>query len=116
MEYLILVTVQADELESYLKSWNSQDIPEVKIIQGPYVSYQSIEGSQSIIIIETEKLGKAEQFCKSLQYTESIKLTPIMDDKKTIEELEDRIRVINRGGHLRHESRLGGDTHDITAR
>ena len=88
MKYLVLVTVKVDELESYLKSWNSQDIPEVQIIQGPYVSYQSIEGSQSIIIIETEKLGKAEQFCKSLPYTESLKLTPIMDDKKTIEELD----------------------------
>jgi 7,8-dihydropterin-6-yl-methyl-4-(beta-D-ribofuranosyl)aminobenzene 5'-phosphate synthase len=88
MRYLVLVKTSNNKLESYLKNWNKKHTPEIEIISGPYITYQPVENHQSLIIIETESLGKAEQFCKNLPYTESIKLTPILDDKKTIEELD----------------------------
>ena len=87
MQYLVLVTVLENSLESYLETWNKQIIPDVNIVSGPYITYQPIEDSQCIILIEAETLGKAEQFCKNLPYTKSIRLTPILNDKKALEEI-----------------------------
>ena len=87
MKYLVLVTVNEDKMESFLKTWNKAIIPEVKILQGPFVSYKPLDQAQSIIIIETEILRKAEQFCNQLENTTMVKLTPILDHNKTLEDL-----------------------------
>lgn len=86
MKYLVLVKVKKDEVENYLQTWDQQ-IPELQVIQGPYMLYQRIEDAHSIILLETKKFSKAEEFCEGLQSTKSVKITPILDDEKALEEL-----------------------------
>jgi 7,8-dihydropterin-6-yl-methyl-4-(beta-D-ribofuranosyl)aminobenzene 5'-phosphate synthase len=87
MKYLVLITVHQDEVESYLTSWNTKIPSEIEVLEGPNILYESIEDAQSFIIIETKQLRKAAKFCQNLQGIKSLKITPILEKKKALEEL-----------------------------
>ncbi len=87
MKYLVLISVQKDEMETYLQSWKRKKV-EVQIVHGPFVTYQSIEEAHSFVIIETDKKSEAERFCENITGTTRIVLNPILDARDALEEIE----------------------------
>ena len=87
MKYLVLISVQKDEMKTYLQSWKRKKV-EVQIVHGPFVTYQSIEEAHSFAIIETDKMSEAEQFCENITGTTRIVLNPILDARDALEEIE----------------------------